>query len=229
MITLGVETSGREGSVALVSDGALLGERDLSKEGRRHARTLVAKVRDLLVEQRLEPSQVSAVAVSIGPGSFTGLRVGVTFVKTWAYATKCAVVAVDTFQAIAEQASAPDGEILVISDAQRHEFFAGRFQPYEGQGCRSLDEVRIVSANDIAAMLGPETLLSGPAVDQVGGELLDQSRIVSTPNRFPRSETIARIGERLVRDGQPGDVWRIEPQYLRRSAAEEKAAASGVS
>ncbi|MFN5976898.1 MAG: tRNA (adenosine(37)-N6)-threonylcarbamoyltransferase complex dimerization subunit type 1 TsaB, partial [Planctomyces sp.] len=81
---LAVETSGMTGSLALSADGQLLSERVLESEGRRHAQTLVSEVGLLLSGQGLTVGDLSAVAVSIGPGSFTGLRVGLVFAKTLA-------------------------------------------------------------------------------------------------------------------------------------------------
>ncbi|HUQ68608.1 MAG TPA: tRNA (adenosine(37)-N6)-threonylcarbamoyltransferase complex dimerization subunit type 1 TsaB, partial [Planctomycetaceae bacterium] len=86
MNILSLETSGLTGSIALDRDG-VVEQRELATAGRRHAQTLVAEMRDLLHAHGLRPADVNAVAVSIGPGSFTGLRVGVVCAKTFAYAT----------------------------------------------------------------------------------------------------------------------------------------------
>src|SRR5690606_16862220 len=128
VITLGIETSGHQGSVALWRDGALLGERDLSREGQRHARSLVPELRQLLIDHSLAPRDVQTLAVSIGPGSCTGLRVGVVCAKTWAYATGARLIAVDTLLAVAQQAGEAAQRLQVTSDAQRNEVFVGRFE-----------------------------------------------------------------------------------------------------
>lgn len=101
MLTLGIDTSGLGGSIAIARDGNCLAERALSRTGRRHARTLVAELKALFDDTRLRPHDCNTVAVSIGPGSFTGLRVGVVCAKTFAYATRCTLVAVDTHLAVA--------------------------------------------------------------------------------------------------------------------------------
>ena len=84
MLVLGVETSTRNGSVALVDSGKLLVERPLPDEGRRHAQTIVSEIDRILVECGRRKENVGRVGVSVGPGSFTGLRVGVVFAKTFA-------------------------------------------------------------------------------------------------------------------------------------------------
>src|SRR5216684_2191388 len=98
-----LETSGRVGQVALAQGSRLCGMRRLD-EARRHARDLAPAVANLLAEQGSSPRDVQGVIVSRGPGSYTGLRVGIMSAKTFAYATGCALIAVETFAAIAQQA-----------------------------------------------------------------------------------------------------------------------------
>ena len=105
MLVLGIDTSGLEGSVALVRDGNCLAETSLNQLGRRHAQSLILEIGTLLEKHECTPRDVDVVAVSRGPGSFTGLRVGMVCAKTFAYATGCKFIAVDTFAAIAENVS----------------------------------------------------------------------------------------------------------------------------
>ncbi len=97
-----LETSGRIGQVGVASDGNLLAFRRLD-EARRHARDLAPAVAELLSQQHWQPCDIHAVIVSQGPGSYTGLRVGIMSAKAFAYATGCALLAVETFSAIALQ------------------------------------------------------------------------------------------------------------------------------
>ncbi len=108
--------------------------RGLQSEGRRHAQMLVADVRAALDELHWSPSQIDVVAVSAGPGSFTGLRVGIVFAKTFAWANQTKLVAVDTLQAIAQQAPASIPEVTVISDAQRGELFTNTYSLMQTTG-----------------------------------------------------------------------------------------------
>ena len=129
LLTLGVETSGLTGAVALRRDGQIIESVTLQHSGRRHAQTLVSEVDALLRRSNLTAKQLQVVAVSIGPGSFTGLRVGVVLAKTLGYALGCEVVAVDTFCAIAANSPSDVSEVVVLADAQRGELFAGRYTP----------------------------------------------------------------------------------------------------
>ena len=95
-----LETSGRVGKLGLARDGTIVRSRRL-EETRRLARDLAPTVSELLAEEMLQPKAITGVMVSIGPGSYTGLRVGITSAKSFAYATDCKLIAVPTFAATA--------------------------------------------------------------------------------------------------------------------------------
>src|SRR5262245_18914587 len=113
-----LETSGRVGQVGLAAGGRLLAGRRLS-ETSKHARDLTPTAAELFRDFGWAPADVQGVAVSRGPGSYTGLRVGVMTAKAFAYATGCRLLAADTFAVIAAQAP-PDADRLdVLADAQK--------------------------------------------------------------------------------------------------------------
>src|SRR5262249_34304801 len=130
--TLILETSGRIGYVALAEGGRLRGVRKLD-EARPHARDLAPAVRDLLAEAGWTAPTLNAVIVSRGPGSYTGLRVGIMSAKTLAYATGCKLVAIDTFAAIAHQALADVVNVDVLADAQQNRVHLERFARFGGR------------------------------------------------------------------------------------------------
>src|SRR5262245_23721817 len=111
-----LETSSRVGQVALAEGETLRGVRRLDEAGR-HARDLAPAVRGLLAEAGWTAKMLDAVIVSRGPGSYTGLRVGIMSAKALAYATGCALVAIETFTAIARQAPVGVARIDVLADA----------------------------------------------------------------------------------------------------------------
>lgn len=231
LLTLGVETSGQTGAVALRRGGQMVESISLQQTGRRHAQTLISEVDAMLRRASHATRQLDAVAVSIGPGSFTGLRVGVVFAKTLAYATGCRLAAVDTFRAIAAACPADVSEVFVVSDAQRGELFVGRYLLTDsGTGPQRQGEIVIEPAElfceriQQAASSRTDLAVSGPAA----GTLLFSSsaavRILPEELRHPRAEFVAELGEQQVLAGELCDPWQLEPFYLRRSAAEEKAA-----
>jgi tRNA threonylcarbamoyladenosine biosynthesis protein TsaB len=164
------------------------------------------------------------VAVTIGPGSFTGLRVGVTAAKTFAYATGCQCLGVDTLEVLAEQALAlrqVNCEVHAVLDAQRKELFLARFRPAEG-GPMRLDDNRIVSIDGWLAALAPGTLVTGGGVERLL-DWLPAGVIVAPPHvRQPQAVAVGRLAWRQYLAGRRDDLWKLAPKYLRLSAAEEK-------
>ena len=225
MITLGIETSGRAGSVALLRAGEVLGRSDLSQAGRRHAQSLLTELQDLLRRSDLSPREIDTVAVSIGPGSFTGLRVGVACAKAWAYATGCRLVAVDTFLAVARRSKATHTELNVIGDAQRGDLFVGRYRRDSDCIWRSIEEIAIVDVGDWIDSLKGDVAVSGPGVDRLRGRIEGRASLEASESASPHAEEVARIGHDLSNAGIADDLWGLQPLYLRRSAAEEKAEA----
>lgn len=223
MITLGVETSGHQGSIALCRGATLLGERDLTREGQRHARTLVPELQALLHSHALSPRDVQTLAVSIGPGSFTGLRVGVVCAKTWAYATGARVVAIDTMQAVASQSDETVQRLQVVSDAQRGELFVGLYDRASGGEWLRQGEIEIVPVEQWLAALDPADVASGPGLTRLVDRVSGRCRVEPSANWNPAARTVARLGGQAFRAGMCDDFWALEPRYLRRSAAEEKA------
>ena len=167
MIVLGIETSGLEGSIALLKDGTSLGERRMNQVGRRHAQALVLEIGDLLRENDLAPHHVELVAVSRGPGSFTGLRVGMVCAKTFAYATECRFIAVDTFAAIARNVPPEFNRVIVVEDAQRNELFAGEYVRDNLDNWKQVDPIKIISVQSFLSERCNNDVVTGPAVKKL--------------------------------------------------------------
>lgn len=222
MLTLAIETSGRAGEVALARDGACLEQRGLQQAGRRHAQTLVAEIDELLRRQGVAPHDVNLVAVSIGPGSFTGLRVGVVCAKTFAWATGAALVAVDTFACIAENAPDDVGRLFVIGDAQRGDLYVGEYARGDSGAFARAGPIRIIPAEDWCRSRSATDVVTGPGVEPYSDLLAGHCRVLPAEFREPRAAIAARLGERMLAAGDTADPFALEPFYLRKSAAEEK-------
>lgn len=224
MTLLAVETSGRTGSIALLRESDGIVERLLTAEGRRHAQTLVADAESLLAGHGLSPRDVTCVAVSIGPGSFTGLRVGVVFAKTFGWLNKCPVVAVPTLAAVAAQAPTDADHIVTVADAQRGELFSAEYGR-TGSVLSPLTEVTIQTPAAVLTRITADSCVIGPALanhqDQFHQE---QFPVTLAPESDwePRAATIAALGHAAFRTGNIADPWKLEPFYIRRSYAEEK-------
>jgi tRNA threonylcarbamoyladenosine biosynthesis protein TsaB len=215
-----LETSGRAGAVALAEGDVLHRSRALD-ETRRHARDLAPAVAELLDAEGWKPRDVTAVIVSRGPGSYTGLRVGIMSAKAFAYATGCAVIGVDTFAAIAIQAPGGTTPIDVIADAQQDRIYVQRFADV------STCPLTIQSFSTWLAARELPAWITGPGLSKMRERLPADALVVSAEHWDPRPESLLRIGVARFRAGERDDVWALEPLYLRPSSAEEKWQALG--
>jgi tRNA threonylcarbamoyladenosine biosynthesis protein TsaB len=217
-----LETSGRVGQVALASGDALLQVRRLD-ELRRHARDLVPAVAELLTAVEWQPRDLHGVIVSRGPGSYTGLRVGIMSAKIFAYATNTALIAVETFAAIAEQAPPDVMHLDVLADAQQEKVYVQRFtRSAPGQAMVSAAPLTILPLAQWLVIRGEEAWISGPGLRAYGNRLPPASRIVDSDRWDPRPESLLRLGLERYRARHRDDPWTVEPLYLRPSAAEQK-------
>lgn len=230
MLVLGIETSGLTGSIALIRNDVCLGERRLDEVGRRHAQSLVLEIRELLMTCELKPQDVQMIAVSRGPGSFTGLRVGMVCAKTFAYATNCQFIAVDTFAAIAENLSAKEERVFVIEDAQRDDLFVGEYRRNGSEQWTLASPIRIVSRVEFLNDRTASDIVTGPGLRKLDQADVQANWLTGVEFCTPRALSIAILGHRQMTSNWPvaaesdTDFWRATPFYLRMSAAEEKRA-----
>ncbi|HSG73038.1 MAG TPA: tRNA (adenosine(37)-N6)-threonylcarbamoyltransferase complex dimerization subunit type 1 TsaB [Planctomycetaceae bacterium] len=218
--TLGIETSTREGGIALAFAGEIRESRSLGPVSQRHAQTLFVEIDRLTRQHGLKPSDLSCVAVSIGPGSFTGLRIGVVAAKTLAYALKCELKPIDTFLAVAERSPIEVTSVTVIGDAQRGGLFVGRYRRDEHANWHRESEIEIVDLAEFLAGLSETETVSGPGVTRYEQEIGKQCHLTEPNLRMPVAEAVCRLASR--EDIASTDFWSLEPFYLRKSAAEEK-------
>jgi len=219
MLTLAIETSGLCGSVALLDAQKLLAEENLEL-GKRHGQELIPAIQRVLAISERKPQDIELVAVSVGPGSYTGLRVGVVCAKTLAYATRCRLAAVDTFQAIACNSPLDEPSIEVIGDAQRGDLFRAKYTRMRDATWQRETGIDVIAVAAWVEKLDPADILSGPGVDKFATLIARRCRVVPPDCRVPRAEWVGRLGIAAVDAGEAADFWSIEPLYLRRSSAE---------
>jgi len=220
-----LETSGRVGQVALAEGPQLCGVRRLD-ENRRNARDLAPAVADLLAAQGWRPAEVQAVVVSRGPGSYTGLRVGVMSAKAFAYATGCAVLGIDTFAAVAEQAPPEVGRLEVLADAQQDKVYVQPFARVES-GWQAQAPLAIRPFADWLAQRPTDAWVTGPGLHKWDSKLPAEVPRVAADLRDPEASSLLRLGLVRYRAGERDDLWALEPLYLRPSSAEEQWQARG--
>jgi tRNA threonylcarbamoyladenosine biosynthesis protein TsaB len=216
-----LETSGRGGRVGVAVGAQVVRSADLDPV-RRHNRDLVPTAAALLEAEGIKPTELTGVMVSIGPGSFTGLRVGVMSAKALAYATGCRLMAVPTFHAIAGQSPAEVSVVEVISDALQGLVYAQRFRRVGIEQWDPADELRIEPVADWAGRLAADVWVSGPGVDLHDRAIPEAVTRVPAADRMPGMAAVYRAGLRQA-PLSAAEVMRLEPLYLRPSSAEEKA------
>jgi len=217
-----IETSSRAGWVAVAEGATTLEVRRLD-EARRQARDLSPAVGELLAARKWKPHDLNGVVVGVGPGSYTGLRVGVMSAKMLCYATGAALIAVETFVALARQAPASALKVDVLADAQQERVYVqsfGRDLDAEDLSARSPLAIRPL-ANWLSSR-NVDAWVTGPGVDAHLGRLPAGLSLVEPELRQPRPESVLAVGLERYLAGQCADVWTLEPVYLRPSAAEEQ-------
>jgi len=222
MKILALETTERFGSVALLEGGRVLAERMLPKD-RRSSQTLHPALQTLLETAQRTPQDIDCIAVVAGPGSFTGLRVGVAAAKVFAYATGAKVIALDSFQTIAS-AVPHAGVISVGVDAQRGEVVAAVLrQRAEGQ-IEMVKEPALIAISDWWKHSGQydDVLFAGPALERWGSNAPPSLVLAEESGWFPTASAAGKLAAGRITRKLFDDVWSLLPIYSRLSAAEEK-------
>jgi tRNA threonylcarbamoyladenosine biosynthesis protein TsaB len=164
--------------------------------------------------------------VSRGPGSYTGLRVGLMSAKALAYATGCKLIAVETFAAIAWQSPPEAASVWVIADALQNHVYVQRFARSSTGTILEADELRIVKLEEWSGWVAPGTWVTGPGVKVYANRVPQECLPVTEEDREPRVESLFAVGQ-MLRPLTKEELFALEPLYLRGSSAEEKAKAEG--
>lgn len=226
MRILAFETSAKAASVALLEEDRLLGEYYMNC-GQTHSRTLMQMVQELLDNCGLTPADVTAVACAAGPGSFTGVRIGVAAAKGFAWGRELPCVGVSTLEGMAQQAAIFDGLICCAMDARREQVYNALFS-CEGGRLTRLTKDRAISLEELEQelkkhekmkiMVGDGAQLCyNTCSEHVPGCILAPEQIV-----MQRASGIALCARRQLLTGAAFDGAALEPNYLRLSQAERE-------
>jgi tRNA threonylcarbamoyladenosine biosynthesis protein TsaB len=227
---LALETSGRIGSVALAEDGRVLAEEQFP-HGLQHAARIITVIDSLCRTAGWKPADLDELFVSIGPGSFTGLRIGITAAKTLAMATGVKLVAVPSVRVLAENAPPEAGNVIIVLDAKRGQIFTARFER-AGPGDDWI-EVEPAHLDTLAAMLARSPrrvyLLGEGLPFHVGSPSQTEPGVILTPSTLwqAKASVVAHLGWQLARNGHFADPLTLAPFYVRPPDAQEKFDAAG--
>jgi tRNA threonylcarbamoyladenosine biosynthesis protein TsaB len=224
MILLAIDTSTDRAAVALADEVGGL-HVDTIDSGRRHGRDLIPRLKGLLTSSGVELKDIGAIAVGLGPGSYTGLRVGVTAAKTLAYATEAVLVGLDSLHAIGRNAPPGASRISVIADAQRGELYvADLIRPTPGAPLIPAAETRIEALATWVGGLHAGTIVLGPALGtaRIRSSIPAEFLLKDAEANHPRGEHLIELAREALSAGRRENAWLLEPLYLRRSAAEDQ-------
>jgi len=213
---LGIDTSTESLGIAIVEDGKLIVSND-KISGMRHSQDLIPTIKDLLKRASLALEDVDGIAVSIGPGSFTGLRIGVTAAKTLSLVTGKPVAAVPTLDAIARNAYYYPGIICPIMDAKKQLVYAALYKRGKN-GLKRTSGHLLISVGELLKKLDTKTLFLGDGIGLYGGIIkkVKKAKAEFAPASFwfPKAEQVALLGAARLKMGKKEKPLELVPLYL---------------
>lgn len=222
MYILGIETATMTGSVALLTEHSLLAEETVNTKTT-HAERLISAIDHVCAAASLMLREIDGIAVSAGPGSFTGLRIGVTTAKTLAYALRKPIVAVSSLDALASQFLYSSLLICPILDARKKEVYAACYRNSAAQA-RRISDYAVLSPRSLAQDLHEPTLFLGDGViayqQQLEAALGERALFADPAHLLPRGSLVAKLGLDRLAAGEQDDAFALTPRYLRKSDAE---------
>ena len=226
MLILAFETSAKAASAALLDGNKLLAE-SYQNTGMTHSQTLMVMAEDMLKQCGKTASDVDAVAVAEGPGSFTGVRIGVAAAKGFAWGREIPCYGVSTLEAMAESLGIYDGYVCPVMDARRSQVYNALFEVNRGKIVR-IREDRAISLDDLAEdvkNLEKPVFLVGDGSNLCYNTLLERVPALVLPpehRMHQRAVGVGLIAGRELTAGVPGDAASLTPNYLRLSQAERE-------
>ena len=231
MRVIGIDTASPTVSVALVENGLLVSERthpccepmdnaSTPSSKNNHAETTLPLLESLLSSTGMTLDDISGFALSNGPGSFTGLRIGLSTVKGLAYGSKIPVVGVSTLIAYAARVTHYDGLICAVLDARKNEVYAAMFRK-SGQVISRLTADSVAPIANVIAMAqdlrrGAPCLMVGDHAASDKNFLRDSGiRLHDATNDLTIAATVARLSEDRFRSNEADDLGTLTPVYIR--------------
>jgi len=226
LLILAFENSAKAASVALTENGKLLGE-SYQNTGLTHSQTLMVMAEDLLKQCGKAVSDLTALAVAEGPGSFTGVRIGVAAAKGLSWGAGLPCYGISTLEAMALSLGAYQGYVCACMDARRNQVYNALFYVNQGRMER-VSEDRAIALSELAEELktldGPIFLVgdgSSLTHKTLSGEI--PALVLPPEHRMhQRAVGVALLAEAKAAAGEPGDAADLQPNYLRLSQAERE-------
>ena len=209
---LNIETATKNCSVTLAKEGRTILCKEIAEEGYSHAERLHVFIEEIIKEAGITFQDLSAIAVSQGPGSYTGLRIGVSAAKGLCYALEIPLIAVDTLQVLASQANVSTGLIIPMLDARRMEVYSAVFTPnFENKRAVQAEIITEKSFEELQ-----ETLyFIGDCTEKCKPVLTKENFIFFGYIKYPSAKEMSFLSFEKYKKNDIVDVAYFEPYYLK--------------
>ena len=225
MKVLGIDTSTSCGSVGLIDDGEVISDYLLNIPVT-HSERLLGAIEFVLKETRCPIENLEGWAISLGPGSFTGLRIGVSTVKGLAFATGKPVAGVSTLDVLASQIAPTSYLICPILDARKKEVYTAFYRYEEDGSLRRQSNYQAIGPEELVKRITEQTIFLGDGVRTYRDFLLNSLPSLAifplAPLHVSRGSVVANLGSELLQKGECLDLSTFAPIYVRPSEAEMK-------
>jgi tRNA threonylcarbamoyladenosine biosynthesis protein TsaB len=209
---LNIETATKNCSVALAQEGKIILCKEIAEEGYSHAERLHVFIEEIIQEAGITFQDLKAIAVSQGPGSYTGLRIGVSAAKGLCFALNIPLIAVDTLQVLASQAKVKEGFIVPMLDARRMEVYSAIFNSkLEKQ--REV-QAEVITENSFESITEPVYFV-GDCEDKCQAVLIKTNFVFLEEFKYPSSKEMSTLSFAKFQQSDFVDVAYFEPYYLK--------------
>jgi tRNA threonylcarbamoyladenosine biosynthesis protein TsaB len=221
MKVLGIETSGLIGNIAVCDGNTVVGKKTYGKNFS-HGKEIVSSLESIFNEINWEPNDIDLIAVSIGPGSYTGLRIGVTCAKTLAYGLQKPVIDVPTLDVLVENVKDNNAKIICpVIDAKRKSVYACM---YDRNKNKRITDFLIISPDSLIDMLPDSALIFGDGIAPYKQIFAQKNLTIVEDEKLGIADAanVARLGMEKYEQGMRCEINALAPLYLRKSEAEER-------
>ncbi|WP_426486391.1 tRNA (adenosine(37)-N6)-threonylcarbamoyltransferase complex dimerization subunit type 1 TsaB [Flavobacterium sp. 2] len=209
---LNIETATKNCSVSIAKNGETILCKEIAEEGYSHAEKLHVFIEEIIAESKISVQDLAAIAVSQGPGSYTGLRIGVSAAKGLCYALNIPLIAVNTLETLASRVSVSEGKIIPMLDARRMEVYSEIFTAHL-KAERAI-QAEIISEDSFAEYNEPLYFV-GDCADKCKTVLTKENFIFLEEIKYPSAREMSKISYDKYQKSDTVDVAYFEPYYLK--------------
>jgi len=216
-IILNIETSSKNCSVSISENGKIIGLKEQSFDEYSHSKSLHVFIDEIFKQTKLSPQKLSAVAISVGPGSYTGLRIGVSAAKGICVALNLPLIAIDTMQILARKIECAEGYIISAMDARRDEIY---YSVFKSNNCKipikvGKTDCMIIKSNSFSNYFESSIVNFVGNCNEKINKFLNHDNIIFSDFMLPSANEMGIISFASFKKGEFEDVSDFQPKYLK--------------